>query len=389
MAAPTVFTIPAHVAFVDALAAGLLARSGGDPLALARTTVLLPNRRAVRALTDAFVRASGPGLLLPRMTPVGDVDAIDVGLGDLGATAPAIDPTKRRLLLAQLIRRWRDLSAIEALRLADQLAAALDALAFEEADPAALTAFDPGELAHHWEKTLDFMRIIVDLWPPVLAAHGEVDPATDARARLDGLDARWRATPPPGPVVAAGFAAAAPPVARLLRTVARLSHGLVVLPGLDTAMGEGAWDAVRCRATEPDLTGPESEEHPQFTLKCLLDALGVARGEVAEWPFTGAGRRAARARRSGGRGDGPGGVHRRLARGSARPGPVRTRPHRRRRQPGGGGAGYRPRPAPRARHGRARRRRWSPPTAASPAGSRRTAAAGASTSTIRRAPRSS
>ena len=287
MTTPAVFTIPAHVAFVDALAAGLLERTAGEPLALARTTVLLPNRRAMRALTDAFVRASGSGLLLPRMSPVGDVDDA-LGLADAG-DAPAIDPTKRRLLLAQLVRRWRDLSAIEALRLADQLAAALDALAFEEVDPRGITAFlgDDHALAHHWEKTLAFMGLMIDLWPPLLAAHGEVDPAVAARARLDALTARWTATPPPGLVVAAGFAAAAPPVARLLRAVARLERGIVVVPGLDTAMGDAAWSAIRCRRTDPEHTGPESEEHPQFTLKCLLDALGVARGEVAEWGHAG------------------------------------------------------------------------------------------------------
>ena len=289
MAGPTVFTIPPHVAFVDALAAGLLARTA-DPLALARTTVLLPNRRAVRALTDAFVRASGGGLLLPRMAPVGDADGDDLadGVADLADRPPPIDPTKRRLLLAQLVRRrWRALSAIEALRLADQLAAALDAIAFEEADAGRIAVFAPDDMAHHWEKTLEFLRVMLDVWPPVLAAHGEVDPATDARARLDALTARWTRMPPPEPVVAAGFAAAAPPVARLLHAVARLPHGLIVVPGLDTGMSDAAWGAIRCRRTDPDHRGPENEEHPQFTLKCLLDALGVARGEVEPWPYEG------------------------------------------------------------------------------------------------------
>ena len=53
---PPIFNIALHVAFADALAAGLLARTAGDPLALARALVLLPNRRAVTALTEAFVR---------------------------------------------------------------------------------------------------------------------------------------------------------------------------------------------------------------------------------------------------------------------------------------------------------------------------------------------
>jgi len=52
----TVFTIPTGVPFADALAAGLIARAGGEPLALSKMTVLLPNRRAARALAEAFLR---------------------------------------------------------------------------------------------------------------------------------------------------------------------------------------------------------------------------------------------------------------------------------------------------------------------------------------------
>ncbi|MBJ7445721.1 MAG: hypothetical protein JHD32_15740, partial [Sphingobium sp.] len=60
---PALFTIPAHRAFADALAAGLLAQHRGDRMALAQAMVLLPNNRAVRAVSDAFVRQSGGGLL--------------------------------------------------------------------------------------------------------------------------------------------------------------------------------------------------------------------------------------------------------------------------------------------------------------------------------------
>src|SRR3546814_16682114 len=70
-ARPSVSTIPPHRAFVDALAAGLLARAGDDPMVLARELVLLPNNRSFRALSDAFVRRlSTRGLLLPPMSPI-------------------------------------------------------------------------------------------------------------------------------------------------------------------------------------------------------------------------------------------------------------------------------------------------------------------------------
>src|SRR3954452_3511752 len=67
-----VFTIPSHRSFADALATWMIQRFGKDPLGLARGRILLPNNRAVRAITEAFVRASGNGLLLPRLIPVGD-----------------------------------------------------------------------------------------------------------------------------------------------------------------------------------------------------------------------------------------------------------------------------------------------------------------------------
>ena len=47
-------------------------RFGDDPLDLARGRILLPNNRAVRTITEAFVRASGSGLVLPRLVPIGD-----------------------------------------------------------------------------------------------------------------------------------------------------------------------------------------------------------------------------------------------------------------------------------------------------------------------------
>src|SRR5205085_137209 len=97
-----VFTIPSHRSFADALAAGLIAQFGKEPLGLAQGRILLPNNRAVRAVTEAFVRQSGSGLLLPRLIPVGDPELDERVSG-------AIDLAERRnRLLAGLAGRWKD-----------------------------------------------------------------------------------------------------------------------------------------------------------------------------------------------------------------------------------------------------------------------------------------
>ena len=87
---PSVYTIPAHRAFADALVGGLM--RGRDQAALARGLVLLPNNRAKRAIQDAFVRASEGGLLLPRLVAVGDPELDEAVFDAAGDEAPVPPP---------------------------------------------------------------------------------------------------------------------------------------------------------------------------------------------------------------------------------------------------------------------------------------------------------
>ena len=298
---PALFNIALHVAFADALAAGLLARTAGDPLALARCLVLLPNRRAVAALTEAFVRQlpdaatggrTGGGLLLPRMVPVGDLD--DTGFDRLAAgealVEPAVPTLLRRLELARMAGGLpgADRSAVERLRLGDALGDVLDALLAEEVDPAALrNAPDGHELARHWEQSLVYLNLIIAVWPSARAGHGGTEGATRLAALIDATIARWRAAPPAGLVIAAGLANPTPALVRLLAAVLRLPQGLVVLPGLDddaSDAGQARWEAIALATAEG---GRDDPGHPQWALKKLLAALQLERGDVQAWPAGG------------------------------------------------------------------------------------------------------
>jgi ATP-dependent helicase/nuclease subunit B len=284
---PSVFTIPTHRSFADSLVAGLMTRHGREPQALAAGRILLPNNRAVRTVTDAFVRASGRGLVLPRLIAIGDPDLDDRIGGALdpadaqAPVPPAIEPLARELALAHIVRGQSD-GAAEALRLAKELARTLDALAIEEvpANRLADVAVDDPDLAGHWQKSLDRLRAIIDLWPAELQRRGLVDLADRRNRLLRAAAKRWREKPPPGFTVAAGITTAAPAVAAVLATVARLPEGAVVLPGLALAdtISDEEWDALG-----PDDRDRAENSHPQFHLKLLLDRLGVARGEVGIW----------------------------------------------------------------------------------------------------------
>ena len=292
IAAPFVYTIPAHRSFADALVAGVIARHGRDPLALARGRVLLPNNRAVRTVTEAFVRASGAGLLLPRLIPIGDPDLDDRIGGALDPAdarvpiPPAVDPLSRLLSLATLVRGASGIGAAEAMRLAADLGRTLDALVIEEIDPARLAdaVVDAPELATHWQISLDRLSAIIDQWPVALADIGRIDLAERRNRLLHATAERWKTRSPPGFTIAAGITTSAPAVAALLARVARMPGGVVVLPALSLVrtMPDEEWDALG-----PDESGRAEETHPQYHLKLLLDRMDIARGEVLPWPSSG------------------------------------------------------------------------------------------------------
>ncbi len=305
---PRIYTIAAHRGFADALVAGLIPRYREDVFGLARLTLLLPSRRAVRTVTEAFVRASGGALLLPRMAVVGDLD-LDETLGTLfdpltSAIAPAVDPVLRLLLLARLVRDELALDTTLAvpgeaalLRLARALGDTIDRLLIEEIAPERL--LDPevigvvGDLAQHWAASTRLFARVLARWQAECAGRGAID-APDRRNRLlRALADHWRDRPPAHPVVAAGVTSAAPAVARLLRVMAHMPGGAVILPDCDLALDPAVWDALGQAGAPADdgsvFARGDLVTHPQYHLKVLLNRMGIARDEVQPWHRAGPG----------------------------------------------------------------------------------------------------
>lgn len=282
---PNIATIPAGGPFLDRLADRILAfERPEDPWALARVTVLLPTRRACRALTELLGQRAAEreaALLLPVIRPLGDVDeetldgAFDGAGGDL---PPAIGDLSRRLMLARLILHWRGTLGVEgereanfayALDLARELADLIDAAETEGADLTRIGSLVPDRYAAHLQLTRTFLDIVTRHWPEVLEGLGAVDPARRRNLALDRLAVQWTEKPPSEPVIAAGSTGSIPATARLLNVIARLPQGEVILPGLDREMDEDSWAQL-------------TETHPQFGLKTLLGQLDCARTDVRE-----------------------------------------------------------------------------------------------------------
>jgi ATP-dependent helicase/nuclease subunit B len=283
---PAVVSIAAGQSFADALAKGILDRAAGDPLKLSESLILLPSRRACRTLREAFLRLSGgEALLLPNMQPIGDVDAEEVAMlmageddvADILNIPSAISPLERQLLLAKLVRGAKkaqdpqqNTSFDQAVALADSLGRFLDEVQTEGLDFAKLHDLVPQEFAGHWQLTLDFLKILTENWPKILAERGVIDGAERRNLLIAAQIRAWKKHPPAYPIIAAGSTGTVPAVRDLLALVAKLPRGEVVLPGLDRGMDDESWEKL-------------PEDHPQYNLKKLLGHMGLARGGVGDW----------------------------------------------------------------------------------------------------------
>lgn len=296
---PTLFTMPPGTPFLERLAATLLedlslgGRFEGD-FVLADATILLPTRRAVRALGDAFLRAGeGRALILPSIRALGDIDEEELVLDPVGLGAealslpPAMPALERQLRLARLIADEGGADKVRALGLAADLGRFLDMIVTEGADLSALASLVPQEFADHWQITLDFLKVLTARWPEELARLGYMEQAERRNRLLRAQAEAWVTKPPAGPVIAAGSTGSIPATADLLQVVAHLPCGAVVLPGLDLALDDESWKTIG---------EPGTASHPQYGMKKLLAHLRAERADVALWPGTGIfPRRAARA----------------------------------------------------------------------------------------------
>src|SRR5580693_2429103 len=304
-AAPRVFTIPASAPFlptlIEALTRGRLGfPAARDPLALASATLYLPTRRACRLARDAFLEVlKDDAAILPHIVAIGDIDEDEIAFaqvatGDIAADAlalpEALGSVERRLLLTQLITKWANSPDLHgtsgaplvaqtpaaACALADDLARLIDDMTTRGVPWERLDNLVPDELDEYWQLTLKFLQIAIKQWPDVLHERGAIEAVT-RRDLLIKAEAARLARKTDAPVIVAGSTGSIPATAELIATIARLPHGAVVLPGLDTDLDEESWKLIA--GDESKRIAPASG-HPQFAMQALLTRIGIARAAV-------------------------------------------------------------------------------------------------------------
>ena len=279
---PNLVNMPSGLPFLTSLAKGLREKYADE---LQSALILLPTRRAVRAMGEAFVMAAGQdgikATLLPRMRPLADIDPEEPPFepGELiGKVGPAIDGTQRRFEMAHIIAAYHEramdlpLDAATALAMADPLLAILDDAALEEAELIENDNFSRlmGEAAKHFQDAATLYRIIQEFWPKRLKELGLEEAQHRKVKLLDALVDHWTQSPPDYPVIIAGSTGSLKATRRLMKCVSNLPKGLVVLPGFQTTDNDKTWAAI-------------DAQHPQFGMKCVIQDIGINRGDVSDF----------------------------------------------------------------------------------------------------------
>jgi len=270
--APRVFAQHPGVDFPKALVDGLFARmSDAPPEAMARVHLIVNTRRMARRIRQIF--DAGPPCLLPRLSLVTDLGEME-GLDTL---PPAVSPLRRRLELTQLVARLLDAQPDLAARaslydLADSLAELLDEMEGEAVDPSRIEELDVSDLSGHWERAKTFIGITRAFYDNEAAG---LDQQARQRRVISGLALRWQSAPPDDLVILAGSTGSRGTTLLLMKAVAQLPQGAVVLPGFDFDQPEGAWHHL------DDALA--AEDHPQYRFHKLMTELGVSAKAVTEW----------------------------------------------------------------------------------------------------------
>ncbi|HWI10153.1 MAG TPA: double-strand break repair protein AddB [Burkholderiaceae bacterium] len=301
-----VFSVPVSVPFLRSVIAALVdgrlvdgfeART--QPDRLAQATLYLPTRRAGRMAREIFLdELKRDAVLLPRIVALGDIDEDELGFTEdseqYGGTAPLDIPPKlgeldRRLTLAKLVGAWAKGPVLaplvvggpaSTLALAADLARLMDDMVTRGVGWDALDGLVPDQLDEYWKYSLEFLRIARLAWPAHLAEIQKIEPAARRDLLIEAEAARLTSHHH-GPVIAAGSTGSMPATAKFLHAVANLSHGAVVLPGLDTDLDDDAWHLIGgVRDALGTFTTHPASNHPQFAMYSLLQRFGIKRADI-------------------------------------------------------------------------------------------------------------
>jgi ATP-dependent helicase/nuclease subunit B len=271
----SLYTIPSSLPFLRTLARSLIRKN--DPINLAQHLILLPTRQACLEFSHLlFEENHQKPLILPRILPLGEIEEEEFFLTSPQSASliedlpKLISSSRRQLLLASLIAKFTygvsPLSFDHAARLAQDLMRLIDELRTEGIPLEDLEKLNPLiENAEHWQRILQFLKIISVHWNQILKTEDVVEMSFWRHLLLENQATLWKINPPSHPILIAGSMGTVRGTAHLMQVVAQLPKGAVILPGFERGL-----ENLR-------------PSHPQYAFYELLKGMGWDHQSVQDW----------------------------------------------------------------------------------------------------------
>ena len=276
MGRPRVYAVPVGCDFTESFVDGLLRRMEHNPPEdLARVVIYAGSVNSVRELRKCL--ESGPAMLMPQVRPATVlVNDLTLPLNDLPPPMTTVGAMLAlRRLIGALLEQEPDLApAASAIDLADSLLGVFSELQDEGIELGKLLTVEVDDQSGHWERSLRFLRILAGAF----GEDGMLDRRSRFRAAVDAVVDAWSEHPPAHPVIIAGSTGSSAPMMRLMRAVAGLPQGAVVLPGVDRELSRENWSLLEDH--------DECPEHPQSVLARFCRFAEASPPELPDWSDT-------------------------------------------------------------------------------------------------------
>ncbi|PSL17943.1 double-strand break repair protein AddB [Shimia abyssi] len=268
---PRVFAVPLGTDFPQEVVSGLREKLlNYPPQDIAQVQLIVNTSRMARRIKSLF--DTGTATLFPRIQLLSDV-----GAQVAAEYTPSVSPLRRRLeliqLISHLVKQQPDLASRASIYdLADSLAGLMEEMQGEGVSFDSIDALDISDQSGHWARAKTFLSIVRHF------VEG-TDQAPDAQLRqrmiVERLAADWETAPPQHPVILAGSTGSRGTTMLLMQAIAKLPQGALILPGYDFDTPSSTWDSLS--------DGMNSEDHPQYRFRKLLDLLNLDHQAVIRW----------------------------------------------------------------------------------------------------------
>lgn len=264
---------PCGVDFSAAVLSGLRSRIGPAPEALARVTLIVSNPLMRKGILQQLRQASAT--FFPKIVLTTELATLLPEVKQLEPQSTLIQELELAQALRTLLSARPDLApSAAAFDLAVTLRLLLGEMIEEGVSFDALEQLDTADLAHHWQQSLSFLKLIARY----LDADTTVTQELVTAETVAALSRKWQAHPPQNPVLLVGSTGSRGPVLSLISQVMALPQGAVILPGHDPHLPAAVWKRLEEARPKTSL-----DDHPQAPLARVARALSVEASNLPRW----------------------------------------------------------------------------------------------------------